>query len=377
MSIGGSEKENIFSLFLLRNSKYLEEIIGGKLERIEAEVPVSRKKVDLLAVETNRRLPVYIEAQIKPSDLSHLNTIQEILEFVHEGIIIWIARSFQRQHLEQVISLLKRNKHKYIAFYALEINPDAIAQVERLNQLYKLDIWNQLKRISAIGHPPLKQVSFYSQIPPTHTGRAVESRDYDLTRVEDVKQYILESLRSKVPYYLNVWKSKKHNQGDQVLSLGAGRDGVDFKLSVKNQQGVACIYLYFTRYQLELYNSFKKNIQKFRGYIHPDLTASRRKIGVFFEPDPELEVTISKLAVILERMLMHFGPYLFSGIATERSIKAEPEQLADETDEIRNWVKAGLPGIHPKIAELLLEEVDNEHAYKRNLEQISEYLMHV
>ncbi len=135
--------------------------------------------------------------------------------------MIWIARSFRREHLMQIFAYLKRNKQKYVAFYALEIHPKkAIAEVECLNQMYKLDIWNELKRISEIKYPRLKRIESYSQIPPTHAGRETGTVNYDWTRVEDVKQYMLECLREKVPQFLNVWKSKKHNRFDKVLTLG-------------------------------------------------------------------------------------------------------------------------------------------------------------
>lgn len=335
MSYKGSEKEFILSASLLQNPGVLEEAIGIKLGKMEAEVPVGRKKVDLLAVETNRRLPVFIEIQIKPSDPLHLNTIHGILDFISEGIIIWIARSFKQQHLEQVISYLKRNKQKYIAFYAMKVHSDVITRVEQLNQLYKLDIWYQLKRISEIEHPPLKRIYAYSQIPPTHTGRVVETVNYDLTRVEDVKQYILDSLRNKVPYCPNIWKAKKHNRFENQLSIGAGRGGTTFKISVRNQQGFAGIFLHFDRNQRQLYNTFRKDIQKFRDKIHPDLSASKRKLGVLFEPDPELDVTISKLASILERMLLHFGPQLYGGYGTMETVKTAPEKETDKIDNMR------------------------------------------
>ncbi|MDN4095595.1 hypothetical protein QYF48_22675 [Brevibacillus agri] len=371
MSYRGSEKEFILSLFLLQNPMVLEEAIGIQLGKMEAEVPVGRKKVDMFTVETNRRLSVYIESQIKPSDTIHLNTILGLLESVREGIVIWIARSFHRQHLEQVIAYLKKNKQKYISFHAIEIHPDAIAEVEKLNQLYKLDVWYQLKQISLINHPPLKQIYTYSQIPSTHSGRAFEPANYDLTRVEDVKQYLLDRLRIRVPYYLNVWKAKKHNRYSNQLSVGAGKAGIDLKISACNQQGLASIFLHFDRHQRELFDILRKNLHWFRDKIHPDLSAANRKIGVLFQPDA-LDVTISKLAEILERMLTYFGPHLYDRYVPKEVFKSAIEHRSNDINKMRYWVKEGVPGIHPKIVSLVLEEAENEQAYKSQIEQLSE-----
>ncbi|MGG1534813.1 MULTISPECIES: hypothetical protein [Brevibacillus] len=373
MSFKGSEKEFILSLFLLQNPEVLENALDGiKLGKMEAEVPAGRKKIDLLSVETNRRLPVYIETQIKQSDTIHLNTILGLFESVREGIVVWIARSFQRQHLERIVAYLKKNKQKYISFHAIEIHPNAVAEVEKLNQLYKLDIWYQLKRIAEHGHPPLKQFYSYSQIPPTHSGRAIETTNYNLTRVEDVKQYLLDCLRNKVPHYLNVWKAKKHNRYSNQLSIGAGKAGVDLKLSACNQQGLSSIYLHFDGNQRKLYDSLRKDIRWFQEKIHPDLTAHNRKVGVIFKPDADLDVTISKLAEILERMLTYFGPNLYEGYVPKKIYNSAIELRSNDINKMRCWVKEGVPGIQPKIASIVLEEPDNEQAYKLQLEQLSE-----
>jgi hypothetical protein len=376
MSFKGSEKEFILSLFLLQNPGVLENALGGiKLGKMEAEVPVGRKKVDLLSVEVNLRMPVYIETQIKPSDAIHLKTILGILESVREGIVIWIARGFQRQHLEQVVTYLKKNKQKYISFHAVEIHPDAIAEVEKLNQLYKLDIWYQLKRIAEHGHPPLKQIYTYSQIPSTHSGRAFEPANYDLTRVEDVKQYLLDCLRSNVPRYLNVWKAKKHNRYSNQLSLGAGKAGVDIRLSACNQQGLASIFLHFDGNQRKLYDSLKKDIRWLQEKIHPNITANNRKIGVVFQPNPDLDVTFSKLAELVDRILKHLGQHLFGRYDTIEDTQGLQGIEINSIETMMEWVKERLPGVHPKLSELMLTEVGTEQGYRSKIEEISGFLI--
>ncbi|MEI0738847.1 hypothetical protein VQ056_23120 [Paenibacillus sp. JTLBN-2024] len=377
MSVKGSEKEFIFSLFLMRNPRVIEEITGLKLGKIAAEEPFGRRKIDLLSVDVNRRIPVFVETQINPSDERHLNTILGIVESASEGVIIWLARSFQKGHLDQVTSYLRRNKQKYIEFHAIEIHDEAIAVVEMLNQMYKLDIWHHLDRFTKLEQSPIKQVHAYSQIPPTHTGRTSDTLQYDLTRVEDVNRYLLECLRNKVPYCLNVWKSKKFNQSDCQLSLGGGKNGLTFKLSAKNQQGNAAIFLHFDANQIGLYHTMKRDIQSFREHIHEEITASKRKIGVIFEPNADLDVTISKIASMFKRMLKYFGSYIYGDGKRPGAVEIEKCEQLDEFDEMRKWVKAGLPGVHPRIETALLDEVDNERAFQANYERLSEILMHI
>lgn len=83
--------------------------------------------------------------------------------------------------------------------------------------------------------PPLELFDVYSQVPSTHTGRAIAVTDYNFERVEDVKQYMLVKLRDYVPYLTNVWKAKKHNSYDCQISIGGSRSGVNFRVSTRNK----------------------------------------------------------------------------------------------------------------------------------------------
>lgn len=160
--------------------------------------------------------------------------------------------------------------------------------------------------------PPLEQYYVYWQVPPSHTGRVSMKSNYDFERTEDVKQYMLEKLRTYVPYMTNVWKSKKHNSNDCQLSIGGGRNGVNFKVSARNKYGHASIYLHFEASQEILYRSFEKRIGELQTDIHAMLRAERRKIGISFRPEDKLDDTIRMLASIPEKMIRKLGPQLYS-----------------------------------------------------------------
>jgi len=291
----------------------VENLIGQKLEFAEAEVPIGRRKVDLYAVNVSRRLPIFIETQVNQSDQRHLEKVLEILDTTSEGTIIWIASGFDEGHLQRVRSYMKFHKHKYVDFYALRLNVEAIELAIELNKLYKLEVWNKLHCLKDTVCPPLEQYYTYSHIPLYHTGRLIVKAGYDFMRTEDVKQYMLEKLRDYVPYLTNVWKAKKHNSHDSQLSLGGGRNGINFKVNARNKYGLASIFLHFEQSQAELYQSYENEIQDLQANIHPELMAKDRKIGLSFHPQAELDETIRKLANILEKMLNVMGPELYLG----------------------------------------------------------------
>ncbi|MGG1940408.1 hypothetical protein ABFY57_12030 [Paenibacillus polymyxa] len=308
MSKNGSEKEFILTLFLLKYPEHLEDLIGQKLGFVEAEVPIGRRKVDIYAINVSRRLPIFIESQVSQSDQRHLEKVLEILDATSEGTIVWIASGFDEGHLQRVRTYMKSHKHKYIDFYALRLNEEAIKLAIELNKMYRLEVWDKLHCIKDSVYPPLEQHYTYLQVPPYHTGRMIVKAEYDFMRTEDVKQYMLEKLRGYVPYLTNVWKAKKHNSHDCQLSLGGGRNGINFKVSARNKYGLASIYLHFEQSQAELYHSFKSEIQELQVNIHPELMAKDRKIGLSFHPEAELDETISTLVNILEKMLKMMGP---------------------------------------------------------------------
>ncbi|MNW32957.1 hypothetical protein D3C74_99100 [compost metagenome] len=95
---------------------------------------------------------------------------------------------------------MRSQKNKYIEFYALGIDEEAVVKVEELKKLYKLDVWDELQCIGDSACSPLELIDVYSQVPSTHTGRAIAVTDYNFERVEDVKQYVLVKLRDYVTY---------------------------------------------------------------------------------------------------------------------------------------------------------------------------------
>lgn len=82
MSKYGSEKEFILTLFLLKYPQYLENLIRQKMSQCEAEVSIGRKKVDLFSINLERRLPIFVETQVKHSDNEHLNKVLKIIDAI-------------------------------------------------------------------------------------------------------------------------------------------------------------------------------------------------------------------------------------------------------------------------------------------------------
>lgn len=378
MPIKKSSKEFILSLYLKKYPQILEEIFGQKISHIELERKSGGKKIDFHAVSKQRRLEIYVENQVTPSDINHLNEkVKPIVMSLNEGVIIWIAARFNPEHIKEIKSLLKTHRQKYIDFYAIEIHGNVLLQLDQLNSLNKLDIWDSLDVLNRI-EQPFKVVAHHKQIPQMHVGKTIVQDRYDLTRLDDIKNYTLEKLRERIPQYPNIHKAKKHNESNPRIVIGGERDGIEYNCSVRDRRNLAYVELYFSKNHQKLFEQLRVQYDYIKKQVHPDLVMKKGRIGVYFEPYPDLDETISRISEILEKMIIFFTPvtYYSEDIPFIREDREGDKGTGlKNLDRIRGLLRDGFQGIHPKICELMLEEVDNEQAYRANLEQLSEYMM--
>lgn len=311
MSKNGSDKERTFTFFQKYKRDIMTDVLGFELDNIKLEKPFGKAKIDLFAVDPSRRLEIYIENQITPSDDVHLNKIVNLINGMNEGIIVWVALRFNPDHLLVVEEELKRNKQKYVDFYAVEVSSDVIEYVSWLDNQFKMHILNNLGIISQV-EEPMKLVYKLEQIPKTFVGNAfIGERIYDFNRIEDLRDYIMEKLQDKIRYFPNIHFEKRPSKYGRSIYTGAGKEGTTYILNVKNGRGMAFVELHFDRSQEDLFNKFKLHLPSIQDQIHPDIQFKKRKIGVYFKPLAELDDTIDMIAEILDRMLKYFSPYTY------------------------------------------------------------------
>lgn len=310
MSIKNSQKEMILTLYLKKYKGELERVIGLELSNIELERSNGGKKIDYYAVNKHRRLEVFLESQVTPSNMEHLvQKVKPIIMSLSEGLVVWLATQFNPEHIKAVRSLLKdHRRQKYINFYAVEINQTILPVLDQLNTMYKLDIWSNLDLINQI-QQPFRLVDWHKQIPHTHVGKAVAVNQYDFTRLDDVKNYTLEKLRERLPQYINLHKAKKHNESNRRIVIGGGRDGINYNCSVQDRRNLAYVELHFSHNQKILYEWLVNHYVSIRERVHPDIVMGKGRIGVYFKPCSDLQDTVQRIAEILEKMITYFTPY--------------------------------------------------------------------
>jgi hypothetical protein len=376
------ETEFFLSLFMKKRKELLENALGFDLEKIELEKSNGRKKIDVTAVNAQRRLPVYIENQISPSDPRHLEEkVFEIIRGLQEGIVVWVCSKFNREHIAAVQSALIQSKRKYVNFYCIEVSMDLILHLESLNYIERLEIWSNLDS-TKFTNQPFRLVHKYVQIPSTHIGKSQIERELDVNRIEDVQEILLEHLRSELPEFTNVHKGKKCNEGNRSISIGAGADGITYRISTRDMKNLAFVKLCYDANRIEQYKQFQTLFSRMKSEIHPDTIMGKRCIGVSFRPSTSLKDTIKQIATILRKMIRLFTPFIYgekeiaSNLLNTKN-RSDGWKVGKVTDaemslDQREWLL--MPGIEPWIAELLAEEVDNERALQINQERLIEYL---
>jgi hypothetical protein len=314
MSINGSDKERTFTFYQKFKNDVMSDVLGFKFENIKLEKPFGKNKVDLFAIDPNRKLEIYVENQMTPSDDAHLNKVINLINGTNEGIIVWMSLRFNERHLNSIEKELKRNKQKYIDFYAVTIAPNVVDYVAWLDRQFKIHILNNLGIINQVKNP-MKVVYKLEQIPKTFVGNAfVGNRNYNFDRIEDLREYILEKLQEKIPYFPNLHYGKRTNKYGKSIYIGAGKAGLTYIISVKNGNEKAVVELHFDKSEANLFKAFVLHKDSMQLQIHPTIKFRERKIGVYFEPFQDLNDTIDLIADILDKMIKYFSPYTYAKI---------------------------------------------------------------
>ena len=311
MSKNGSMKENILSIFLKENPQLLSDTLGFQVSNIILEQRHAHRNIDIRAVDSKRRIPIFIEVQLTKANTTYLSRMIEMIERYNESVIVWVAKSFDDEILNELRMWFSSHQKEFVDFYALSLHEDAIGVLQKLNEMYSLDIYKNFHLLREMN--PLLNVELVNlQIHPSHCGQINTNPTLpDFDRTEDVKRAMLQVLRNKIPYFLNFHYDKKTNQNDRILTCGAGKSGIIYRCSARDVRNLAFVELYFDKAEKDWYEAFKSIESELVDTIHQYLCFKKRRIGVYFKPEESYEQTFEKIAGIFKRMIDGFSPYIY------------------------------------------------------------------
>ena len=337
MSKQGSKKEFIFTLFLKKYSGCLGDLIGLPIEGIKIEKKIGSKRIDLYAINLDRKIEVFVENQLKPSDRSdHLkDKIIPLINNIAEGYVIWIASKFQKKHIDEIKCLISENPQKYINFYAVEVQQEVLKRIEYLNTLYELEVWNNLSIINEVDEK-VKLLDCHIQMPQTHMGK-VSTREnvYDFKIDYDTKEFLAAKLCEKLPQLLNVHTDKKHSLYNKFLTYGAGLGEVTYFCSAFDARHRATVGIRFEYSKVELYRYFKQNRELLIEKISPNLRFNDedRTISYHIKSNrvniPEI---VDHLVGVFQKYILFFSPYTYGKKMNGTFNKLVSQSMENETD---------------------------------------------
>lgn len=313
MSKHHSMKEAILGLYFKERAHLLAETLGFEVHYIALEQKHGAYHVDLKAVDKKRRIPVVFELQLTPANKSYLKRVMEMIVTNPEAVVVWVARSFDEAIVKELQLWLKQNQPTYVDFYAIALNSEAMPILQQLNDMYKVEIYDNLHLLDEV-EPLLSIVLQSERIPKSHCGHLnIEPASLNYELDQDLKRGLLLHLRNEIPQFLNFHYDKKANQYDKILNVGAGKYGVAYRCSAMDRRGKAFVELYFDQCLIEEYEAFKLQQELLRKKIHPDLTFAKRRIGVYFAPADTHEQTFEQITEIFRNMIKTFSPYFYGG----------------------------------------------------------------
>lgn len=246
------ERENLFSLYQVVYPEVLSKLVGSRIHGLEQEVPLRGKKVDIGGWAKDIKQDIYVEVQLIPADIRHMESVKKIISEIDKGIVIWEALSFdRRENLVNEVIRFSKNFGKDVDLLFVEINSDVILILERLVLLHPFEVVPNLGRLSEV-RKPFKKIKEYKgidviEVPGERQNNGVKAVRslwrrvlYEPFRHEPVSlsarlganQYVLMRIREKMPFFLGAYRAKSRLDTN-ALTFGAG-DGNIFEISIRD-----------------------------------------------------------------------------------------------------------------------------------------------
>jgi hypothetical protein len=310
MSFNGSEKEFLMTLFL-GQERIIEKELGLELESIQFEKHYQGLKIDMYAI-SSLGVEVFVENLLLKSNKTHQNKILKITEMIESGIIVYIASAFHSKHLKELQDVVKKSG-KPITLYFAELNPDIFAPLQRLNHMHKLKVYENLNLLNI--ENPIRLLRKESIVQPFVAKRLEQQQQETLSDLEAMRkkenEFLLNSLRSRIKYFLPFHREKAHLQKLRIISFGAGRSDCNYYVSLSDRRNIAFVELRFSDNNRKIYDSImeKENViqERFDGAVR----FKDNCISVTIMPSESIEKTVEKLVDIFEKMIIAFSNYTY------------------------------------------------------------------
>ncbi|UOQ49618.1 hypothetical protein MUN88_05930 [Gracilibacillus caseinilyticus] len=236
MSRNGSKKEFLFSFILKNYPHLLESALKREYFHKELEKYYLGQYIDMYGIDKNNSIQIYGENQLGESDRVHFDKVMKLLSF-NQGIVFWVAESFNDYYLDELYLYLNFKVAKPINFYAITYDSTYISFLKKLNSMSEKEAWQLIETGNYL--PKLSLYDSIEIIPTGFVGNGVVEENYDMVTPKGKNKYLLDKLREAFPYMHNLFRGK--NIDGRELVIGAGKKDISYSFSLDDQQGRAYV----------------------------------------------------------------------------------------------------------------------------------------
>jgi len=308
MSFKGSEKEFILSLSLQQNKGILEKELGFTLENMQLEKHYPGMKIDMYGFD-NTGNEVFVENVLLKSNTTHQKKVLKIINMIEKGSVVYLAYDFQEHHIKELQQTILKSG-KSINLYLIKLNPNILNPLEMLNRMHKLKIYENLHLLNITN--PIQFLEKDSIVKPIQ-GTKIERKEkrYNFESRKDANEYLLETLRKRIPYFLPFHRQKANLDSIRVISFGAGRSDCNYFVSLSDRRNMAFVELRFSENTSKIYNAIKEKEVLVKERIGEKVVFKDNSILVEFKPLKSVEDTVEELVDIFEKMIIAFSNYTY------------------------------------------------------------------
>lgn len=310
MSFNGSEKEFIMTLFLGYQKNILEKELGLNLEDVQFEKHYPGMKIDLYARDYQLGVEVFVENLLLKSNKTHQRKILNIIDMIGNGVIVYIASAFHDKHVKELQDAVRKSG-KPITLYFAELNPNIFAPLQRLNHMHKLKVYENLHLLNIA--EPLRFLENESIVLPIVASRLEQEETINdsESRRKKENEYLLNTLRSRISYFLPFHREKAHLRKLRVISFGAGRSDCNYYVSISDRRNIAFVELRFSDNNISIYNSIREKASIIQERFDGEVQFKDNCISVKFKPSENVKDTVDKLVDVFEKMVIAFSNYTY------------------------------------------------------------------
>lgn len=311
ISYNNSDKEFYYALFTKFYKNKIEDIVKVKLNNIELDKNIDNRKVDIYAI-TNENNEVFMELQLGATDYTHFNQLKTIIETQENNmILIWIATDFKVDMLNEIEKEIKESG-KNINFIALKLNIEVTKYLEALNQIFIIEIMENLNMLTKVENHFQVIESFYRVQDESNVNVVLkkEKEAVDFSNKHNIMKLICNELRRQIYYYPSVHRDKRLDNG---IVLGAGKAGVSFFIGI-NRKNVLFVEIRFDANQKSLFETLLAKEEEINDKLDymAEIDTVNRRIGTYiYFANKNREMLIKRIARITDKYIRYFTQYTF------------------------------------------------------------------